>query len=121
MSDWPYSVVMLVPAAIQSEANRLAAGLGHGPSNFSVGLSASGQEPPTHYGCRTQAQQSFVDLLAGMGQGEFPPIEGADPQVIGAILASLIIDISENEDGFSHFNRVIEANGLTRFEVEPIQ
>jgi hypothetical protein len=121
MSDWPYSVVMLVPAAIQAEANRLAAGLGHGPRNFSVGLSASGQEPATHYGCRTQAQQSFVDLLAGMGQGEFPPIEGADPQIIGAILASLIIDISENEDGFSHFNRVIEANGLTRFEVEPIQ
>jgi hypothetical protein len=117
MSDWPYSVVMLVPAAIQAEANQLAAGMGHGPSNFSVALSANGQAPPTHYGCRAQAQQSFVDLLAGMGQGEFPSIEGADPRVIEAILASLIIDIQDGADGATHFNQVLETNGLARFEV----
>jgi hypothetical protein len=117
---WIYSIVMIAPAATRDGANAIAEALGHGQNNFSATLSADGQTV-THYGCRTQAQQSFVDLLAGMGQGEFPPIEGADPQIIGAILASLIIDISENEDGFSHFNRVIEANGLTRFEVEPIQ
>jgi hypothetical protein len=117
---WTYSIVMIAPAATKDGANAIAEALGHGPNNFSATLSADGQTV-THYGCRTQAQQSFVDLLAGMGQGEFPPIEGADPQIIGAILGSLIIDISENEDGFSHFNRVIEANGLTRFEVEPIQ
>jgi hypothetical protein len=117
---WTYSIVMIAPAATKDGANAIAEALGHGPNNFSATLSADGQTV-THYGCRTQAQQSFVDLLAGMGQGQFPPIEGADPQIIGAILGSLIIDISENEDGFSHFNRVIEANGLTRFEVEPIQ
>ncbi len=122
MSDtlWTYSIVMIAPAATKDGANVIAEALGHGANNFSATLSTDGQSI-THYGCRTQAQQSFVDLLAGMGQGEFPPIEGADPQIIGAILGSLIIDISENEDGFSHFNRVIEANGLTRFEVEPIQ
>jgi hypothetical protein len=117
---WTYSIVMIAPAATKDAANAIAEALGHGPNNFKATLSADGQTV-THHGCRTQAQQSFVDLLAGMGQGEFPPIEGADPQIIGAILGSLIIDISENEDGFSHFNRVIEANGLTRFEVEPIQ
>ena len=117
---WTYSIVMIAPAATKDGANAIAEALGHGPNNFPAMLSNDGQTI-THYGCRTQAQQSFVGLLAGMGQGEFPPIEGADPQIIGAILGSLIIDISENEDGFSHFNRVIEANGLTRFEVEPIQ
>lgn len=117
---WIYSIVMIAPAATKDGANAIAEALGHGANNFSATLSTDGQSI-THYGCRTQAQQSFVDLLAGMGQGEFPPIEGADPQIIGAILGSLIIDISENEDGFSHFNRVIEANGLTRFEVEPVQ
>jgi hypothetical protein len=117
---WTYSIVMIAPAATKDGANAIAEALGHGPNNFSATLSSDGKSI-THYGCRTQAQQSFVDLLAGMGQGQLPPIEGADPQIIGAILASLIIDISENEDGFSHFNRVIEANGLTRFEVEPIQ
>jgi hypothetical protein len=119
-TEWIYSIVMIAPTATKDGANAIAEALGHGPNNFSATLSADGQTV-THYGCRTQAQQSFVDLLAGMGQGEFPPIEGADPQIIGAILASLIIDTSENEDGFSHVNRVLEANGLTRFEVEPIQ
>jgi len=118
-TDWKYSIVMIAPTYTRDGANAVAEALGHGPNNFSATLSADGQTV-THYGCRTAAQQSFVDLLAGMGQGEFPPIEGADPQVIGAILASLIIDISENEDGFSHFNRVIEANGLERFEPQEI-
>ena len=105
---------MIAPDATKDGANAVAEALGHGPNNFSATLSNDGQTV-THYGCRTQAQQSFVDLLAGMGQGEMPPIEGVDPQVIAAILASLIIDISEGEDGHSHFLRVMEENGLTLF------
>jgi len=118
MSDtlWTYSIVMIAPAATKDGANAIAEALGHGPNNFSATLSNDGQTI-THYGCRTQAQQSFVDLLAEMGQGEFPPIEGANPRVIEAILASLIIDIQDGADGASHFNAVLEANGLTRFEV----
>ena len=113
---WTYSIVMIAPAATKDGANAIAEALGHGPNNFSATLSNDGQTI-THYGCRTQAQQSFVDLLAGMGQGEMPPIEGADPQVIAAILSSLIIDIVEGGDGAAHFNAVLEANGLTRFEL----
>jgi len=112
---WTYSIVMISPAATRDGANAIAEALGHGPNNFSAQLSNDGVNV-THYGSRTQAQQSFVDLLTGMGQGEMPPIEGVDPQVIGAILGSLIIDISESEDGYSHFNRLLEANGLVRFE-----
>ena len=117
---WTYSIVMIAPAATRDGANAIAEALGHGANNFSAQLSNDGQTV-THYGSRTQAQQSFVDLLTGMGQGEMPPIEGADPQVIGAILGSLIIDISESEDGYSHFNRVLEENGLVRFEPEEPQ
>ena len=119
MSDtlWTYSIVMIAPAATKDGANAIAEALGHGANNFSATLSTDGQSI-THYGCRTQAQQSFVDLLAGMGQGEFPPIEGVDPQVIGAILGSLIIDIQDGADGATHFNAVLEANGLARFEAQ---
>jgi hypothetical protein len=113
---WTYSIVMIAPAATKNGANAIAEALGHGPNNFSATLSSDGKSI-THYGCRTQAQQSFVELLAGMGQGEFPPIEGANPRVIEAILASLIIDIQDGADGATHFNAMLEANGLTRFEV----
>ena len=113
---WTYSIVMIAPAATRDGANAIAEALGHGPNNFSATLSNDGQSI-THYGCRTQAQQSFVDLLAGMGQGEFPDLQGVDPQVIAAILASLVIDIQEGADGATHFNQVLEANGLERFEL----
>lgn len=113
---WTYSIVMIAPAATKDGANAIAEALGHGPNNFSATLSNDGQSI-THYGCRTQAQQSFVDLLAGMGQGEMPPIEGVDPKLIETILTSLIIDIQDGADGATHFNQVLEANGLTRFEL----
>jgi hypothetical protein len=113
---WTYSIVMIAPAATKDGADAIAEALGHGPNNFSATLS-NDRQSVTHYGCRTQAQQSFVDLLAGMGQGEFPPIEGANPRVIEAILASLIIDIQDGADGATHFNAMLEANGLTRFEL----
>lgn len=112
---WTYSIVMIAPVATRDGANAIAEALGHGQNNFSAQLSNDGVNV-THYGSRAQAQQSFVDLLMGMGQGQMPPIEGADPQVIGAILASLIIDISPSEDGYTHFNRILAANGLARFE-----
>ena len=113
---WTYSIVMISPAATRDGANAIAEALGHGPNNFSATLSDDGQTI-THYGCRTQAQQSFVDLLAGMGQGEFPPIEGVDPKLIETILTSLIIDIQDGVDGATHFNQVLTDNRLTRFEV----
>jgi hypothetical protein len=107
---------MIAPAATKDGANAIAEALGHGPNNFSATLSSDGKSI-THYGCRTQSQQSFVELLAGMGQGQFPPIEGANPRVIEAILASLIIDIQDGADGATHFNALLETNRLTRFEV----
>jgi len=113
---WTYSIVMISPAATRDGANAIAEALGHGPNNFSATLSDDGQTI-THYGCRTQAQQSFVDLLAGMGQGEFPPIEGVDPKLIETILTSLIIDIQDGADGATHFNQVLTDNGLARFEL----
>ena len=114
MSDWPYSVVLLIPAAVQAAANQVAEGLGHGPSNFSVPLSADGSEPATWFGCRTQAQQSFIDMLTAAGQGQLPEIEGMTPQEVGAVLVQLQADVSTSEDGYTHFQRVLTEKGLQR-------
>ena len=113
---WTYSIVIIAPAATKDGANVIAKALGYEPNNFSATLSDDGQAV-THYGCRTQAQQSFVDLLVAMEEGEMPLIEGVDPQYIETIYASLIIDIQDGADGASHFNQVLEANGLTKFDV----
>lgn len=118
MTDWIYSVTMIVPAAVRDAANQLAAGLGHGPNNFSVALSADGSEPATHYGCRAQTQQSFIDLLTAAGGGQLPEIEGMTPIEVGTVLMQLLADVSTTEDGYTHFNRVITANGLQRVVVE---
>ena len=122
MSDWPYSVVLLIPAASQTAANQVAEGLGHGPNNFSVPLSSDGSEPATWYGCRTQAQQSFIDMLTAAGQGQLPEIEGMTPQEVGAVLVQLQADVSTSEDGYTHFERVIAEKNLVRVAAakEPI-
>ena len=118
MNDWPYSVVLLIPAAVQAAANQVAEGLGHGPNNFSVPLSSDGSEPATRYGCRTQAQQSFIDLLTAVGGGELPTIEGMSPKEVAEVLMQLQADVSTSEDGYTHFERVIGEKNLVRVEAE---
>jgi hypothetical protein len=114
MSNWPYSVVLLIPAAVQAAGNQVAEGLGHGPHNFSVALSSDGSEPATYYGCRTQAQQSFIDLLTAAGEGTLPEIEGMTPQEVGTVLMQLQADVSTSEDGYTHFQRVIAEKNVMR-------
>lgn len=118
MNDWPYSVVLLIPAAVQAQADQVAAGLGHGPDNFSVPLSANGSEPATWYGCRAQTQQSFIDMLTAVGGGELPTIEGMSPKEVAEVLMQLQADISTSEEGYTHFERVIGEKNLMRVEAE---
>jgi hypothetical protein len=118
MTDWIYSVVLIIPAELQTLANQLAEGLGHGPNNFSAQLSTDGQEPITHYGCRAQAQQSFIDLLTAAAGGELPVIPDMDPADIAEVLTAMISDISTTEDGYTHFNRVLSEQSLLRVEIE---
>lgn len=118
MNNWPYSVVLLIPAASQAAGNQIAEGIGHGPSNFSVALSENGSEPATWYGCRSQAQQSFIDLLTAVGEGTLPEIEGMTPKEVGEVLMQLQADVSTSEDGYTHFERVIGEKNLMRVEAE---
>jgi hypothetical protein len=118
MSNWPYSIVMIIPAVLQESANKLAEGLGHGPNNFSVALSSDGSEPVTHYSCRAQAQQSFIDLLTAVGEGTLPEVPDMTPEEVGGVLIQLQVDISVSEDGYTHFERVINEKNLVRMNSE---
>lgn len=114
MNNWPYSVVMIIPTALQESANKLAEGLGHGPNNFSVALSSDGSEPATHYSCRAQAQQNFIDLLTAAGEGTLPEVPDMTPEEVGGVLVQLQADVSAYEDGYTHFERVISEKSLQR-------
>jgi hypothetical protein len=98
-----FSVVLIIPAELRDDANALAEAIGHGPNNYSVALSGDGQEPATHYGLHTWAQQAFIDLLAsdGMpaGLGQFAPVKEA-------VISSVRLD----SDG--HWQDVLQLHGL---------
>ncbi len=119
MSDWTLSLVAIVPAAQQEAANRLSCALGYDalPGNtFSVPLSATGQAPATHYGCRSLAKQEFLDILTAAAGGQLPPVDwteyGVTETDITAVLASLIIDQRPADQSEGHAETVLAAQGL---------
>lgn len=97
------SAVLIVPADHLDEANQFGEDLGYGPKNYSIPLSADGLQPATHWGCRAEVTQSFIDMV------ENPPPE-AQP-----IIDVLIYDFQE-KDGYTHFMEIIAANNLIKIE-----
>lgn len=127
MSDWVWSLVVIVPAHLREIGNRLSCALGHDvlPGNtFSVPLSADGSEPATHYGCRTAAKQEFVDILTSAGAGDLPDIEWADygltVEDIAPVLAALIADVRPAGQASGHFDEVAAGHGLVRVVPEEL-
>jgi hypothetical protein len=105
------SLVLIIPAALRDKANALGAALDMGSNNYSVPLSANGQEPATHYGLHAWAAQSFINMIDA---GVMP--EGLDyPEAdFDAVMAALIV--SARDDMTGHFADVLDANGLATME-----
>ncbi|MBR9765840.1 MAG: hypothetical protein GYB53_20555 [Rhodobacteraceae bacterium] len=61
--------------------------MGWGAGTYSVPLSASGEEPATHWGLSTSATQVFVDQVTAAGEGVVP--EGVEPADLAAGLPVL--------------------------------
>ena len=94
------SAVLIVPDADRDAANAFGESMGWGPNNYSVALSADGAEPATHWGCRADVGQTFLDMLAD------PPPEAAP------VLAVLISDFADGVDPHDHWMAVLEDNNL---------
>ena len=71
------SMTFLCPAEIQSQANKLVQLLdpSYGPTNFSVPLSKTGEEPATYYGGHLAggASAEFKAVIAAANAGIAPP------------------------------------------------
>jgi hypothetical protein len=128
MSTYDYSLVLIIPAALQAEANALSCAMGQDvmPGHtFSVPLSADGQEPPTHFGCHAWSQPGFAAVLAAAQAGALPddPAGGGEwsdyglgLEAIAAVVSALIVSVREDLTGAAHFAAVLDDAGLVRIE-----
>ncbi|SFI84763.1 hypothetical protein [Albimonas pacifica] len=74
MSDQPYSLVIIVPAALVGEVRDASEADGYG-RGFACALSATGSAPATHYALHTDAGPVILAKLeAGFG---LPPLDVA--------------------------------------------
>ncbi len=121
MAGFDYSLAFMVPDAHRAEANRLACALGHDqlPGNtFSVGLSADGSEPATHWACHSWVQEIFIKTLFAAGEGHLPEVIWSDFELtekeVFEILSKLVS--SEPQTSFLDFNEWITSKNLMKIE-----
>lgn len=100
------SAVLILPAAYRDAGNAFGVAQGWGEDNFSVPLSATGLEPATHYGCRADVTEGFLAMMAD------PPPEAVP------LLAVMVSSFADGVQPYDHWIATIEANGLTRVEVD---
>ena len=101
------SAVLILPAAYRDAGNAFGVAQGWGEGNFSVPLSATGLEPATHYGCRAEVDQAFIDSVEN-------PTPEAEP-----LVAVMIYSFADNVQPYDHWVATLGANGLMRIEHEP--
>ncbi len=100
------SAVLIISAPYKAAANAVGEAMGWGPDNYTVPLSSDGISV-THYACRTDITQSFLDLLANP-----PSIEG-----VATVLAMLKVYTSDDLWGVDHMNSVLQENSYIRMEL----
>lgn len=98
------SAVLILPAAYRDAGNAFGVAQGWGEDNFSVPLSADGAEPATHYGCRADVTQGFLDMMAD------PPAEAVP------LLAVMVSSFADGVQPYDHWIATLAENGLTRVE-----
>ena len=102
------SAVLILPDAYRDAGNAFGVAHGWGEDNFSVPLSATGLEPATHYGCRAEVDQAFIDSVEN-------PTPEAEP-----LVAVMISSFEDNVQPYDHWVTTLEANNLMRVDVETL-
>ena len=99
------SAVLIIPAALLSQANAVGAAMGWGPESYVIPLSEDG-ETVTHWGLRADVDEQFVRWIAGVDP---LPNPAAQP-----VVDALIADFSASEWGEAHLLRVLSENDLAK-------
>ena len=96
------SAILIIPAALKPAADAVGAAMNWGPENYTLHLSADGGASLTHYGCRTDVTQGFLQLMA-----DPPAIPG-----VATVLSALIVDLSETLWGADHLAAALIAHAM---------
>lgn len=94
------SAVLILPDAYRDAGNAFGVEQGWGENNFSVALSGDGSEPATHWGCRADVGETFVEM-----------VENPDPEN-EPLVEVLIYSFSDTLAPYDHWVETLEANVL---------
>ena len=94
------SAVLILPDAYRDAGNAFGVDQGWGENNFYVALSGDGSEPATHWGCRGDVTQGFVDMVTNPA-----------PEHAGLAFV-LLADFNDALSPYDHWTQTIADNGL---------
>ena len=103
-NTYDHSAVLILPAAYRDAGNAMSASMGWQPEDavpgtYSVPLMTG--DVLTHWGCRADVTQRFMDMIAN-------PTPETQP-----LIDVLIYDFRVTGDPYQHFMDIITDNGLT--------
>lgn len=100
------SAVLILPDAYRDAGNAFGVEQGWGENNFSVPLSPDGKEPVTHWGCRAEVTQSFIDM-----------VENPSPENT-TLVSVLIYSFSDTMEPYDHWVETLTSEGLKLADVQ---
>lgn len=107
------SATLIIPSALRAKASALGEAMGWGPDNYSVALSATGQEPASHYGCHAWASDDFPAMIANAATDGLPS-EVYPAADLSEVLAALNVTIERSDK--PGFRAAITTQGLRMVE-----
>ena len=110
-NTYDHSAVLILPAAYRTAGNDLSAEMGWqpvgaDPGTYSIPLCTG--DTLTHWGCRADVTQSFMDMIAN-------PTPETQP-----LIDVLIWDFRVTGDPYQHFMDIIGENGLV-VQADPVE
>lgn len=119
------SAVSILPDAHKVTGDKIAVGMDNadvGAETYSVPLSATGEDPPTHWGTHSWVEQEWADQVEAAIGGTLPDVTWEDYGLteVEVTEAFAAMQLSTKPDGQhdGHFDDFIATLGLQRIQPE---
>jgi hypothetical protein len=113
--SYTFSAVLVTPADQLEDANKVGLALGYSANEFTVPASSDG-ENITHFYCHTWANETFDQMVRGLGEGTPPAADyeaaGLTQEQYIAALSRLVVSCRDGADPAQHVEEVLTAIGL---------